>query len=75
MIKSPVVIVDDVVTSGMSALDAASAIREAGFECMCIMSIIFRGTSKQREEIEESIRLEPIFYQDQLVEQFKEMRS
>ena len=75
MIESPVVIVDDVVTSGMSALDAASAIREAGFECRCIMSIIFRGTAKQRRDIEGSIRLEPIFYQDQLVEHFKEMRS
>ena len=71
MIRSPAVIVDDVITSGMSAMSAVNVLRKEGFECKCIVSIIFRGTKEQRNSIENEIPLQFIFSQDQLVEQFK----
>lgn len=75
VVRSKVAIIDDVITSGMSAISAVESIREASFECKCVMSIIFRGTDRQRSDIEEVIPLRPIFYQDQLVEQFKELQG
>lgn len=75
VIKSPVVIIDDVITSGMSAISAVNAVKEEGLECRCLMSIIFRGSPQQRKDIEAKIPLQPIFHQDQLVEWFKELKA
>ena len=57
-ITSPVVIVDDVITSGMSAIAAVNAVKEIGHECKCLMSIIFRGSQNQYENITRDIPLE-----------------
>lgn len=51
--RSPVVIIDDVITTGASALRAAGAVREEGHECAGILSIIFRGGQKHRERLRE----------------------
>lgn len=72
VISSPVVIIDDVITSGMSAIIAVHAVQEE-FECKSLMSIIFRGTDEQRETIEKDIKLQYIFHKDQFIEQFKKM--
>lgn len=71
--RSPIVIIDDVITSGLSAMSAVKAVKKAGFECKCLMSIIFRGTEEQRHTIESEIKLESIFQQDQLVKDLKEL--
>lgn len=60
-ITSPVIIMDDVITSGQSAIRAIDAVKEAGHDCECLMSIIFRGSSKDRAEIEKHAPLEYIF--------------
>ncbi len=70
-IVSPAVIIDDVVTSGMSALSAISMVREEGIECACLMAIVFRGTVEQRDTIEKEIQLRYIFDKDRIIEQFK----
>ena len=57
-IKSPVVIVDDVITSGRSALLAVDAVRKAGYDCACIMCVVFRGGTKDRKMIGESVPFE-----------------
>ena len=67
-IVPPVAIVDDVVTSGRSAISAAHAIKEdLGCGCQYLLSVIFRGTDHQRRAIEEEIPLRYIFDKDQLV--------
>ena len=74
-ITTPVVIIDDVITSGMSALIAIDAVKEAGYECKRLMSIVFRGTEEHRENIEEKIKLQYIFHKDQFIEKFKELEA
>jgi orotate phosphoribosyltransferase len=74
-ITSPVVIIDDVITSGLSAITAVNAVKEKGYECKCLMSIIFRGTEKHREDIEKNIKLQFIFHKDQFIEQFKRLAA
>ena len=74
-ITSPIVIIDDVITSGMSALAAIDAVKEAGFECKRLLSIVFRGTEEHRENIEEKIELQYIFHKDQILEQFKKLEA
>ena len=71
-IISPAFIIDDVITSGMSAMEAIDAVRDAGYECKRLMSIIFRGSDEQRKDIEKFIPLQYIFHKDQYIEKFKE---
>ena len=42
VIQSPAVVIDDVITSGGSALKAVRAVREEGHECLLLLCIIFR---------------------------------
>lgn len=74
-IISPVVIVDDVITSGMSAIIAVNAVREMGHECKSLMSVIFRGTDENRQNIEKESKLQFIFHRDQLVDRFKQLTA
>ena len=70
-ISSPVVIIDDVVTSGISAIAAIRAV-QGKFDCKSLMSVIFRGSDQQRETIEREIQLQYIFHQDQFIKEFKD---
>ncbi len=70
-ISSPVVIIDDVITSGMSAITAVRAVQEEKSDCKALMSIIFRGSEEQSKKIEEEIPLRYVFHKDQLVEECK----
>ena len=69
-ISTPVVIIDDVVTSGMSALDAVNVVREAGYECKRLMTIVFRGSEIQYKAIDKYIPLQYIFHKDQFMNHF-----
>lgn len=69
-ISSPIVIIDDVITSGMSAITAVHAMQEK-FDCKSLMCIIFRGTEEQRQNIEKTSKLQFIFHKDQFIEEFK----
>lgn len=74
-ITSPVVIIDDVITSGMSAITAVHAVKEEGHECKSLMSIIFRGSDKDHQKIEKESKLQYIFHQDEFIEQFKKSKN
>lgn len=50
--RPPVIILDDVVTTGGSALRAARAVQEANLECLGVYCILFRGTPGDAEHIE-----------------------
>lgn len=68
---SPVVVVDDVVTSGGSALRAVSVVRDSGYECDRLLCIIYRGSAKQKSEIEKQVRLDCLFEADDLLARLK----
>ena len=70
-ISSPAVVVDDVITSGKSAITAVDAVRAAGYDCTCLLSIVFRGTVEDLKRIEVHGAFEYIFSARQIVERFK----
>ena len=74
-ITSPTVIIDDVITSGMSAIMATNAVKEAGYQCKRLMSIIFRGSEEQRKDIEKTIPLQYIFSKDKFIEQYRQLSA
>jgi orotate phosphoribosyltransferase len=51
-IVKPVVIVDDVITTGTSALKAYEKVTEAGHKVEHIIAIVFRGTAEDKQKIE-----------------------
>ena len=64
---SPVVILDDVVTSGGSALRAVRAVRAAGLECAGVFCILFRGTNQDMDTMEREGPFRWIFTQSDFV--------
>ena len=70
-VESPVVIVDDVITSGNSALAAVRAVRGKQFECKSIMSVIFRGSDFDKSVIKEKCNLHYIFEQEQFIQHYE----
>ena len=71
--SSSTVVIDDVVTSGMSALSAVAAVREEGLECACLMSIVFRGDDSHLRRIKKDIPFYYLLDKDLLIKQFKEL--
>jgi len=69
-IESPIVVVDDVITSGDSAIKAVNVVKDKNYECKCLISIIFRGTSENKEKIEKVSKFEYLFTETELVEKF-----
>ena len=70
-ISSPAVVVDDVITSGKSAITAVDAVRAAGRDCVYLLCVVFRGTAKDRKRIEAHVPLQYVFSAHQIVERFK----
>ena len=64
---SPVAILDDVITTGGSALKAVRATKEAALDCAGIFCILFRGTEQDKVAIEREGSLHWIFTQDDFV--------
>ncbi len=69
-IHSPAVVVDDVITSGDSAIKAVNVIKDEKYECECLISIVFRGTDEQEEKIRKISNFEYLFTEKELVEKF-----
>jgi orotate phosphoribosyltransferase len=53
--KTPMVVVDDVVTTGQSVIDAVDALREAGYSPSGIISVIDREDDRKREELKSGV--------------------
>ena len=75
IIESPIVVVDDVITSGDSAIKAVNVVKNENYECKCLISIIFRGTPENKEKIENVSKFEYIFTEAELVEKFTKDKS
>lgn len=71
MAASPCVMVEDVVTSGGSALNAVRAAQSEGVECTGIYCILFRGTAQDYDRIEQTVPLYHIFAREDFTEQEK----
>jgi len=69
-IKSPAVVVDDVITTGTSAIKAIKEVRNAGNTVDHLLSIVFRGTEEEKKKIEEEnkIKFHYVFHQDQFID-------
>lgn len=65
-IKSPVMVLDDVVTSGGSALKAIHEIKEQNMEYIGIICVMFRGSQENRKKLEEEGDFKYIFSQNDL---------
>ncbi|MBI1828180.1 MAG: orotate phosphoribosyltransferase [Thaumarchaeota archaeon] len=52
-IESPVVVVEDVITTGESAIKAINIIRNEKYEVEYLFSMVFRGNEETRRKIEE----------------------
>lgn len=70
-VLSPAVIVEDVITSGASAIKGVRAVREEGHECSMLMTIIFRGTDEQLREIQSKCKMRHVFEKNRFIEKFK----
>ena len=71
IVSSPCVILDDVITSGKSALTAIDVVKSEGHECRSLICILFRGTNEQQNTIQEEINLQYIFHKDEFLDQIK----
>ena len=70
----PAVIVDDVVTTGKSALNALNVLKEEKIDVQYLFAIIYRDTpeSKEKFEKENNIKLINLFYESEFIEKHKE---
>lgn len=62
-VKSPTIVVDDVITTGESALKAIEKLRNENHKVDYILTVVYRGTEEERKEIEakHKIKLRHIF--------------
>lgn len=62
-VKSPAVVVDDVITTANSALKAIQVLREENIKVDFLLTVVYRGTEEQRKKIEQEykIKLEYVF--------------
>lgn len=67
VIESPAVVVEDVITSGGSALRAVDIIRDAGYECGHLVCIVFRGSDAQQREIEKAVKMRYLLRSDYIL--------
>lgn len=69
--KSPTVVVDDVITTGDSALKAVEQLRNANHTVDYIFTVVYRGTEeeKQKIEVKHKIKLRHIFTEADFLEQ------
>lgn len=66
VINDTAVVVDDVITSGGSALRAVGAVRDAGFTCDYLLCIVFRGSNEQKKEIDDMVNMRYLFSADEI---------
>ena len=73
-IKSPAVVVDDVITTETSAIKAIKEVRNAGKTVDHLLSIVFRGTEEEKKKIEREnkIRFHYVFHQDQFIKKYEQ---
>lgn len=69
IIESPAVVVDDVVTTGKSALKAIKELRERDHKVDYLLAIVFRDTKEVKEKLEKEnkIKILNLFYENDFI--------
>ncbi len=77
VLLSPAVLVDDVVTSGSSALKAFETLKGEGVESTNLVAAVYRGTpeAKKRLEEENGIKIDCLFRASEILEAPQQVRS
>ena len=68
--QSPVAIVDDVITSGGSAVEALNVVKSEGYDPKCLLSIVYRGGEEQKAKISEHGKFLYIFDEKYFVDRY-----
>lgn len=71
----PASIVDDVITTGGSALRAAAALQDVGVSCSSICCVLFRGTAQERDTIQQTAPLSYIFTGSDFIDEYRHVGS
>lgn len=74
-IESPVIVVDDVITTGTSALKAVAEIKTAGHVSKGLLSIVFRGTEDDKKKIESESGFYYLFAEKDFTEKYEKNSS
>ena len=73
--QSPVAIIDDVITSGGSAVEALNAVKSKGYDSKCLLSIVYRGGDEQKAKILEHGKFLYIFDEKYFVDRYIKKHS
>ena len=67
------VVVDDVVTTGESALKALRVLKDEGTDVKYLFAIVYRDTPENKEKLEKdnNIKLINLFYESEFIEKYK----
>lgn len=71
----PAIIVDDVITTGRSALRAAASLQDIGISCASICCVLFRGTVKDQDIIQQIAPLSYIFTRSDFINEYRRTGS
>ena len=71
----PAVIVDDVITTGSSALRAAASLKDVGVSCASICCVLFRGTAEDQDIIQQMAPLSYIFAGSDFIDEYRRTSS
>lgn len=71
--RTPAVIVDDVVTTGDSALRAVKALKDGGIDAKYLICIVYRDSPEKKREFEDKngIKLVNLFFESDFIKQHK----
>ena len=76
VLRSPAVLVDDVVTAGKSAHKALETLEKEGIKSTNLVVAVYRGTpeAKKRLEDENGIKIDCLFYESEILEVPQQVR-
>jgi orotate phosphoribosyltransferase len=68
-----VVVLEDVITTGESALTAVKAVREFGLEVLAVVALVDRQEGGRERIEKEGLKVEALFNKDQLFARYREL--
>lgn len=73
IVRTPAVIVDDVVTTGDSALRAVKALKDDGIDVKYLICVVYRDSPEKKREFEDKngIKLVNLFFESEFIKQHK----
>lgn len=77
VVISPIVIVDDVITTAGSALRAMHILTEMNIEIKSLLSIVYRGTEDDMRQLEQNnnIPIHTLFFEQEFIEKYNQEQN